>query len=111
MPDRVLGLVYVSFGNVRDLQPWHGWLFEIDLDAWQATGGDDADNPITGTLVTTATASKCGEENSDGAREMRCGGGVWAARGPEVIADPASPDGYALLVATGNGLTDPTRGS
>ena len=106
VPDRVLGLAYVSFGNVRDLQPWHGWLFELDLDAWQANGA-----PITGTLVTTAAESDCGAEDSDGAREMVCGGGIWAPLGPEVIADPASPDGYALLVATGNGLTDPTRGS
>ena len=42
---------------------------------------------------------------------MVCGGGVWAARGPELIPDPTSPDGFALLVATGNGLLDPTRGS
>jgi hypothetical protein len=110
VPDRVLGLVYVSFGNVRDLQPWHGWLFEIDLDAWQASGVDPT-TPITGTLVTTAAEGDCGAEDGDGAREMTCGGGIWAARGPEVVADPASPDGYALLVATGNGLTDPTRGS
>jgi hypothetical protein len=106
VPDRVLGLAYVSFGNVRDLQPWHGWLFEIDLDAWQANG-----EAITGTLVTTAAQSDCGADNSDGSREMSCGGGLWAPLGPEPIADPTSPDGYALLVATGNGLTDPTRGS
>lgn len=106
VPDWVLGLAYVSFGNVRDLQPWHGWLFEIDLDAWQANG-----EAITGTLVTTSAQSDCGAENSDGSRQMSCGGGVWAPLGPEVIADPASPDGYALLVATGNGLLDPTRGS
>ncbi|HTB56717.1 MAG TPA: hypothetical protein VLC06_02540 [Polyangia bacterium] len=123
VPDRVLGLVYLSFGNVRDLQPWHGWLFEIDLDAWQAQAqteiGDagDGGNPvnpisaITGTLVTTAAGSDCGADDGDGSREMVCGGGIWAALGPEVVADPASPDGYALLVATGNGLTDPTRGS
>jgi hypothetical protein len=108
VPDRTLGLVYVSFGNVRDLQPWHGWVFEIDLDAWQAEGTTGA---ITGTLVTTGATSACGDEDDDGAREMVCGGGVWAARGPEVIPDPASPDGFALLVATGNGLLDPTRGS
>ncbi len=108
VPDRTLGLAYVSFGNVRDLQPWHGWLFEIDLDVWQADGGPGA---VTGTLVTTGATSDCGNDDDDGAREMVCGGGVWAARGPEVIPDPASPDGFALLVATGNGLLDPTRGS
>ena len=47
VPDRTLGLGYVSFGNVRDLQPWHGWLFEIDLDAWQSSGASSA---VTGAL-------------------------------------------------------------
>ncbi|HEY4394979.1 MAG TPA: hypothetical protein VGP64_13000 [Polyangia bacterium] len=108
VPDRTLGLVYVSFGNVRDLQPWHGWVFELDLDAWQADGAVAA---VTGTLVTTGASADCGDDDDDGAKEMVCGGGVWAALGPEVILDPTSPDGFALLVATGNGLLDPTRGS
>jgi hypothetical protein len=109
VPDRALGLAYVSFGNVRDLQPWHGWLFEIDLDVWQAQGAGAG--AVSGAMVTTGASDDCGEEDDDGAREMVCGGGVWAALGPTVIPDPASPDGFALLVATGNGLLDPTRGS
>ncbi len=28
-----LGNVYVSFGNADDIQPWHGWVFELSLDA------------------------------------------------------------------------------
>ncbi|MEZ4459057.1 MAG: hypothetical protein R3E66_04885 [bacterium] len=28
------GRAYVTFGNVRDIQPWHGFAFEINLDAW-----------------------------------------------------------------------------
>ncbi|HEY6476393.1 MAG TPA: hypothetical protein VI456_07395 [Polyangia bacterium] len=112
VPDRTLGLVYVSFGNVRDLQPWHGWVFEIDLDAWQAQAASGAGaGAVTGALVTTGSSNDCGNDDDDGAREMVCGGGVWAARGPEVIPDPTSPDGFALLVATGNGLLDPTLGS
>jgi hypothetical protein len=105
VPDRVLGLGYVSFGNVRDLQPWHGWLFEIDLDAWQADGAAAA---VSGTLVTTPE-SDCGAENGDGARQMVCGGGLWAAMGPTVVADDTTPDGFSLLVPTGNGILDPTR--
>jgi hypothetical protein len=27
------GLVYAAFGNAGDTQPFHGWLFEIDMDA------------------------------------------------------------------------------
>jgi hypothetical protein len=108
VPDRVLGLVYAGFGNVRDLQPWHGWLFEVDLDAWQAQGAGAA---VSASLVTTAATADCGPENGDGAKQMACGGGIWAAAGPTLIADPDSPDGFALLVPTGNGLLDPTRGS
>jgi hypothetical protein len=103
--DRSLGLAYVSFGNVRDLQPWHGWVFEIDLDAWQADGAGAA---ISSTMVTTAQGD-CGAEDGDGGREMLCGGGVWAAMGPEVVPDATTPDGFSLLIATGNGMLDPTR--
>jgi hypothetical protein len=106
VPDRALGLVYVGLGNVRDLQPWHGWLFELDLDAWQAGGAGAA---VTASLVTTGASADCGPENGDGARQMVCGGGVWSPHGPTVLPDPASPDGFALLVPTGNGLLDPGR--
>jgi hypothetical protein len=105
LPGRALGLAYVSFGNVRDLQPWHGWVFEVDLDAWQTAGAAVA---VTATLLTTAE-SDCGAENGDGARQMMCGGGVWSARGPLVLPDDGAPDGFRLVVPTGNGMLDPTR--
>jgi hypothetical protein len=104
-PGRELGLAYVSFGNVRDLQPWHGWVFEIDLDAWKQAGSGAA---ISSALVTTAQA-ECGGENGDGARQMLCGGGIWAQAGPQVVYDDAAPGGFYLYVPTGNGMLDPTR--
>ena len=104
-PGRELGLAYVSFGNVRDLQPWHGWLFEVDLDAWRTQGAAAA---ISGTLVSTATPnSQCGAENGDGSRQMLCGGGIWAHLGPAVVDDPTTADGFRLYVPLGNGLLDP----
>ncbi|HVY38407.1 MAG TPA: hypothetical protein VHM31_10740, partial [Polyangia bacterium] len=106
LPGHALGLVYASYGNVRDLQPFHGWLFEVDLDAWKSQGAAAA---VTASLVTTAD-NDCGPENGDGARQMLCGGGVWSHRGPQVVANPLAPDGFELLVPTGNGLLDPTRG-
>jgi hypothetical protein len=89
-----LGAVYVSFGNKGDVQPWHGWIFEIDLDAWKDSGADDA---VTGTLLTTKEPD-CG--TGSGMYDMRCGGGVWAPSGPLVIG---SGDSRELLVPTGNG--------
>ncbi len=104
-PGRELGLAYVGFGNVRDLQPWHGWLFEIDLDAWRAQGAAAA---ISGTLVSTATPNdQCGAVNGDGSRQMLCGGGIWAHLGPAVVGDSTEPDGFRLYVPLGNGLLDP----
>jgi len=106
VPGHALGLVYASFGNVRDLQPFHGWVFEIDLDAWQAKGLAAA---VTSSLVTSADVD-CGANNGDGAREMKCGGGVWSHLGPQVVYDAQAPDGFQLLVPTGNGLLDLSRG-
>jgi outer membrane protein assembly factor BamB len=94
-----LGRVYVSFGNVQDLQPWHGWLFAVDLDAWHAGGA-----PIAATLLTTPEGD-CGPENSDGARGRRCGGGLWGPAGPLVVDDGSGAD-PTLIIAPGNGETD-----
>jgi hypothetical protein len=96
------GYVYVTFGNARDLQPWHGWVFELDLDAWHDTGTSAA---ISATLVTTPETD-CGSPRHSGAKEMRCGGGIWAPAGPEVVS---THDGFDLIVPTGNGALDPTR--
>jgi hypothetical protein len=102
VPDRDLGLVYVSFGNARDVQPWHGWVFEIDLDAWRDDGMDKA---LSGVLL-TSPETDCGTPGMSGSRDMLCGAGVWAPAGPKVYE---TDDGYELLIPTGNGLLDPTR--
>jgi hypothetical protein len=96
-----LGHVYVSFGNARDIQPWHGWIFELDLDAWST-------RPISALLLTTPE-SDCGPSGVSGDRDMVCGGGVWAPSGPLFV--PAS-DGreFELIVPTGNGHLDVDRG-
>lgn len=96
-----LGVVYVSFGNLRDIQPWHGWVFELDLDAWRAGGA-----AIASTLLTTPEAD-CGPAGESGADDMLCGGGVWAPSGPTLV--PRGAD-YELWVTSGNGLLDVPHG-
>lgn len=101
-PGSQRGYVYVSYGNVRDLQPWHGWVFELDLDAW--SGGKPA---ISGTLLTTHQ-SDCGPPGVSGANDMLCGAGVWAPAGPLLI--PNDGGDYQLIVPTGNGHLDLDNG-
>lgn len=98
-PGDELGLAYVGFGNLRDEQPWHGWLFELDLDAWRAGGAAAA---RTGVLLTTPEP-QCGTLPTF---EGGCGGGIWAPSGPHVIQ---RDDGFELWVPTGNGELDLTR--
>ncbi len=96
-----LGHVYVSFGNARDIQPWHGWVFELDLDAW-------SERPISALLLTTPE-SDCGPAGAPGDRDMICGGGVWAPSGPLFV--PASGEReFELVIPTGNGHIDLDRG-
>jgi hypothetical protein len=111
-PDIVLGKVdgdqfgkaYVTMGNTRDIQPWHGWAFEIDLDAWHASGDDAANSAV---LVTTPEpAENCGERGSSGSRDRKCGGGLWAPSGPLVIDQD---DSFELVLAPGNGQLDLNR--
>lgn len=92
------GLAYVGFGNLQDIQPWHGWLFELDLDAW-AAGGD----AISAVLLATPE-SDCGPDGESGSSDMICGGGIWSPPGPTLYE---TEDGdFELYVATGNGQLD-----
>lgn len=96
--DRESGLLYVSLGNGPSIQPFHGWVFEVDLDAWQQEGTDAA---ITGQLVTTAS-NDC-TPTARASATMVCGGGVWTPAGPLLSQ---TGDGYELFVPTGNGRID-----
>ena len=97
-----LGYVYVSFGNFADIQPSHGWVFELDLSAWRDRGAQAA---ISGVLLTTPEKS-CLPEGTTGSRYAICGGGVWSHAGPQVY--PVG-DSFELLIPTGNGQLDPPR--
>lgn len=99
-PGDELGVVYATFGNLRDIQPWHGWIIALDLDAWRA-GGD----AIAGTLVTTPETD-CGPPGDSGSDDRICGGGVWAPSGPTLVP---TADSYELWVPTGNGQLDLAR--
>jgi hypothetical protein len=96
------GYVYVSFGNWRDIQPYHGFVFELDLDAWHDRGADSA---ISAVLATTSETD-CGKAGHSGSFEMICGGGVWSPAGPEVVG---TDDGFEIVIPTGNGVLDPMR--
>lgn len=99
----VQGRVYVTLGNPRDVQPYRGWVFELDLEAWR-TGGAGA--AISAAMPTTEDV-ECGDEGGDGTADTRCGAGVWTPSGPLVL----DADGdYRLVVATGNGQLDLARG-
>ncbi len=100
--DSDLGLVYVAYGNAGDTQPFHGWVFEIDMSAWKRLGAEHA---ISNVLVTTPE-SKCPVNYNSGTREMICGGGVWTPAGPQVDMEK---DSFELLVPTGNGQLDLSR--
>jgi hypothetical protein len=103
-PGQELGNVYITGGNTRDIQPWHGWAFEVSLDAWRDEG---AENAVTGVMVTTPEPDEnCGPEGSSGSRERKCGGGLWAPSGPLVVQEN---EGYHLILAPGNGQLDLDR--
>lgn len=95
-PGDRLGKLYVTFGNARDIQPWHGFAFEIDIDAWRSGGASDA---ISAFLVTTPE-SDCGRDGVSGSRDRVCGGGLWAPSGPLILDDG---DSYNVILAPSNG--------
>jgi hypothetical protein len=97
-----LGYIYVTFGNTRDLQPWHGWVFELDMDAWR-TSEDDA---ISAALCTTPEVD-CGRTGASGSRQRICGGGLWAPSG--TLAVELGDGRFELILAPGNGQLDLER--
>jgi len=101
-PGSTLGKVYVTYGNARDIQPWHGFAFEIDLDIW--SGGLNP-TPITGQLVTTPEAD-CGPAGVSGSRDRICGGGLWSPSGALIVP---RGDSYDIILPTGNGQLDLKR--
>lgn len=100
--DGGLGVVYAGFGNAGDTQPFHGWLFEIDLDLWREQGPKQA---VVAALLTTPEA-ECPVTVESGTQEMICGGGIWTPPGPQIYP---SGDSYEILVPTGNGQLDLSR--
>ncbi|RVU41467.1 hypothetical protein EA187_18510 [Lujinxingia sediminis] len=94
-----LGRAYITLGNTRDIQPWHGWAFEIDLDAWADQGAGEAIHAVFNT--TPEPDENCGPEGTSGSRERRCGGGLWAPTGPLLVEEEGG--GYHLIVGAGNG--------
>ena len=101
-PGSTLGRIYLTFGNARDIQPWHGWAFEVDLDAWQASGAGAA---MVGTMVTTPEPD-CGPPGLSGSRERICGGGLWSPSGSLLVEED---EGYHIIMASGNGQLDLER--
>ncbi len=97
-----LGWVYAGFGNAADQQPFHGWLFEVDLDAWQRHELTQAMNSL---LLTTPEA-ECPVTLEYGTQEMVCAGGIWAPAGPLLTTSNGEAH---LFVTTGNGQVDLAR--
>lgn len=102
IPGTGSGYLYTSFGNAGDTQPFHGWLFEIDIDAWRIDGAAKA---LRSTLTTTAE-SDCPVQYEYGTQEMICGGGIWNPAGPSISMQNGN---FALLAATGNGQLNLAR--
>jgi hypothetical protein len=102
-PGAELGYVYASFGNAGDEQPFHGWIFEIDMDAWQEQGV----KPAVSSVLVTTPEDKCPTTTGyGGTTEMICGGGVWTPAGPQIYQ---AGDDFELFAPTGNGQVDLVR--
>ena len=100
-PGSKLGYVYAAFGNSGDEQPYHGWLFEIDMDAWQL--GTEKAKPAISSVLLTTPETECPVTQEYGNQEMICGGGIWTPPGLQIYP---SGDEFELFVPTGNGQTD-----
>jgi hypothetical protein len=96
------GFVYAAFGNSGDTQPFHGWLFEIDMDAWKQQGASHA---ISSVLLTTPEA-ECPVTIESGTQEMICAGGIWTPAGPQLYPTAESVE---IFVPVGNGQVDLAR--
>ena len=104
-----LGYLYAAFGNSGDEQPYHGWLFEIDMDAWRVSGskpGNADAKPAVSSVLLTTPESKCPVSKEYGNQEMICGGGIWSPPGPQIYP---SDDEFEIFVPTGNGQIDLSR--
>ena len=100
IPSRTgLGHVYVQFGSFGDVDGWHGWLFELDLDAWLLGPPNKA---ISAAFVTTPET-----DCDDGTAGKICGGGIWAYSAPQIYR---SEGGFEIVVQTGNGRLNLERG-
>ncbi|MCX7096405.1 MAG: hypothetical protein NTV43_00690 [Methylococcales bacterium] len=108
-PDSAGSFIYAAFGNSGDEQPYHGWLFEIDLEAWHDSSfaaADQAAKPVISSVLLTTPESDCPVTREYGNQEMVCGGGIWTPAGPQIYP---SHDSYEIIVPTGNGQTDLNR--
>jgi hypothetical protein len=99
-PGSKWGLLYAAFGNAGDEQPFHGWLFEIDMDAWQDQGVRHA---VKNVLLTTPEKDCPVNKELFGTQEMICGGGIWTPAGFQINPTVNS---FELIVPTGNGQFD-----
>ncbi len=100
--DSQYGFVYAAFGNAGDIQPFHGWFFEIDMDVWQKKGAQQA---IRNVLLTTQEA-ECPSKMEYGTQEMICGGGIWVPTGPLISQVENKVE---IFIPTGNGQVDLAR--
>lgn len=104
LPGDDLGKIYLGQGNTRDVQPWHGWAWEIDLDQWRDQG---AESGITAVLNTTPEPDEnCGTHGQSGSRDRYCGGGLWAPTSHLLVEEE---QGFHLILAPGNGQLDLNR--
>jgi outer membrane protein assembly factor BamB len=100
------GYLYAAFGNSGDEQPYHGWLFEIDMDAWHVPKNEHGNankKPAIHSVLLTTPEAECPVTGKYGNQEMICGGGIWTPPGPQIYP---SGDEFELFVPTGNGQID-----